>query len=188
MTNQENKLYVDDLTTVDESLLAKFFEECSNLGYTNNISKEAIRIDYVRGRKGNIWFLRKTDQIIGMAGCHLLTRKAYRIQFRGCELPGADVKPGLSRSHFNSSTFRELIPYQLKWIEDHGYDKHNVYLTVNNDNRNHRAMSLIEKQGFLTRNHEYASNLTLFETEQTLWKFITAHYEEVRSKIKSYVD
>lgn len=186
-TQQDTTLRVRNLDTVDEPMLDRFFKNCADLGYTNNVSKESIRVDYVRERKGNIWFLIKQDEIIGMAGCHLLTKKAYRIQFRGCELPGTDVKPGLSRSHFNSSTFRELIPFQLKWIEQMGYDKHNIYLTVNNDNRNHRAMSLIEQQGFLTREHEYASNLTLFDTEQTLWKFITSHYEEVREKIKSYV-
>jgi hypothetical protein len=184
---EEKVLRVQTLQQIDSAMLQDFFDKCKALGFENNSSREAIREDLLNRRTGNHWFLIKDNYIIGMAGCHQITKKAFRIQFRGCELPGEDVKPGLSRSHFNSSTFRELIPFQLRWITDKGFDKNNVYLSVNLGNKNHRAMELIEKQGFLTRDHEYDSNLFLYDTPQTLWKFNTVHYEEVRSKIKSYV-
>ena len=156
------------------------------MGYINNTSLLSIRAEFVKQRLGNIWFLTKGEDIIGMAGCHRFDEvdiKSFRIQYRGCEIPGTDVKPGLSRSHFNSSTFRELIPYQLKWIENMGYDKNNVYLSANTDNKNHRAMQLIEKQGFLTKFKEGL----LFNVDQTIWKFNTEHYEHVREKVTSYV-
>ena len=179
-------LRVSDLNNVNKDSLEKFFVECRRLGYENNTSLSAIGIDLVKGRNGNIWFLSKGDEIIGMAGCHKFDEHdptSFRIQFRGCELPGTDVKPGLSRSHFNSSTFRGLIPYQLKWIEDLGYNKDNVYLTVNRGHKNYRAMSLIEKQGFLSN----PKDMVLFGVDQTVWKFNTLHYEEVRKKVTSYV-
>lgn len=179
-------LKVLTLQTIQSNILDEFFEKCKELNYVNNVSLESIRSNFALSREGNIWFLVKEDKIIGMAGCHRFDEidpTSFRIQFRGCELPGQDVKQGLSRSHFNSSTFRELIPYQLKWIEEKGYDKHNVYLSANLDNRNHRAMTLIEKQGFLTR---YKDDI-LFGVPQTVWKFNTSHYEQVRKGITSYV-
>ena len=144
-----DSLHVCDLKNVDKETLERFFWECNRLGYQNNTSLATIRVEFVKQRNGNIWFLMKENEIIGMSGCHRFDeydQNSYRIQYRGCELPGKDVKRGLARSHFNSSTFRELIPYQLKWIEDHGYDKYNVYLTVNHGHKNHRTMELIEKQ------------------------------------------
>ena len=179
-------LKVYNLQTVDESALSKFFSECQALGYENNISKSAVRTEFVLQRNGNIWFLARGNEILGMAGCHRFDEQdptSFRIQYRGCELPGKDVKPGLSRSQFNASTFRELIPYQLKWVEEQGYDKNNTYITVNHGNKNHRTMQLIERQGFLTK----INDIELFGKQQTVWKFNTQHYEHVRSKITSYV-
>lgn len=179
-------LRVCDLENVDKHSLNTFFSECTKLGYVNNTSLVNIRASFVKERNGNIWFLLKDKEIIGMAGCHRFNEvdsNSFRIQFRGCELPSKDVKPGLSRSHFNSSTFRELIPYQLRWIENNGYDKNNVYLSVNHGHKNYRAMQLIEKQGFLSESRD----MTLFGVEQTIWKFNTAHYEVVREKVTSYV-
>jgi hypothetical protein len=179
-------LKVYNLQTINEHWLSHFFNECDDLGYKNNISLVSIRAEFVKQRLGNIWFLTKDEIIIGMAGCHRfdeVDNTSFRIQFRGCELPGTDVKPGLSKSHFNSSTFRELIPYQLQWIHNMGYDKHNVYLTANTDNKNHRAMTLIERQGFLTK---FKDDI-LFNAEQTIWKFNTYYYEQVRKRVTSYV-
>ena len=47
-----------------------------------------------------------------------VSSNAFRIQYRGCEIPGTDIKKTLSKSHFNSSTFRELIPYQIQWCNN----------------------------------------------------------------------
>jgi hypothetical protein len=181
------KLSVSDLYSVDQQALEIFFDECKRLGYVNNISHETIKTEFVKERFGNIWFLSKDNRIISMAGCHRfdeISTSAFRILYRGCDLPGTDVKKTLSRSQFNAACFRELVPYQLAWITSKGYDKNEAYLTVNMGNRNHRAMCLIEKQGFLER----IGDMEIFYTEQTVWKFNTAHYESVRQTIKSYVE
>ena len=182
----QNLLYIQEIDQVDSHLLDKFFLECKRLGYNNNISLDTIRLSFVKEKLGNIWCILKNNNIVGMAGCHLLTSKSFRILFRGCELPGQDIKQGLSRAHFNSMCFRELIPIQLNWIENCGYDKNDVYLSVNLNNKNHRAMEILETQGFLTKEHDYKSNLILFDTPQTLWKFNTLKYETERLKIKTY--
>jgi hypothetical protein len=180
------KLSVTDLYSVDEKALEIFFNECKRLGYVNNISHESIKTDFVKERDGNIWFLSNNDRIISMAGCHRfdeIAPTAFRILYRGCDLPGTDVKKTLSRSHFNSICFRELVPLQIKWISKNGYDTNNLYLTVNKGHKNHRAMCLIEKQGFLER----IGDMNIFYTDQTVWKFNTKHYESVRRSIKTYV-
>lgn len=173
---------IDDIHHPD---IQRFFAECQTLGFSNNVSSESIKYHWTRNeRKGCFWALYIQERIVGMAGCHWMPEiheKAFRIQFRGCEIPGTDPKKTLSRSHFNSMTFRELIPLQLNWIEQFG--EYEVFLSTNHDNKNHRAMQLIAQQGFLTEFDvgEY------FSVQQTIWKFNSQHYKSVRSKIKSYL-
>lgn len=179
-------LRVCDLSNIDRISLEKFFAECTRLGFINNISLEAIRVDFVKQRKGNFWFLLKGEEIIGMAGCHRFDEyspDSFRILFRGCELPGKDVKPGLSRSNFNSSCFRELLPYQLKWIEDQGYDKTQAFISVNHGHKNIRTMEIIERQGCFTE----VADIMLFGVQQKIWKLNTDYYESIRKKVTSYV-
>ena len=159
-----------------------FYDECKLHGFVNNYSYKSMRFDFVKERVGNYWGL-VSDRLVAVAGCHKfpeVSDNAFRIQFRGCELPGTDIKKSLSRSHFNSSTFRELIPYQIQWCERHGSDE--LYLTTNLDNKNHRAMQLIAKQGFLT----LYSQQILFEVEQSIWRFNIDKYISERKKIGIY--
>ena len=171
---------IDNLFDYD---LSEFYAECESLGYINNTSDERMRLDFVKSRFGNMWGLEKEGRLIGVAGCHEfpeVSDNAFRIQFRGCELPNTDVKRTLSKSHFNSSTFRELIPYQIEWCANMGSSE--LYLTTNTDNRNHRAMQLIAKQGFLTL-HKIT---TLFEVEQAIWRFNIDKYISERKKLAIY--
>lgn len=172
---------LDDPFTAD---MSAFFTECLNRGFINNISAESIKFRWAtEERHGRFWCLRHQGAIVAMAGCHWIPEihpTAFRIQFRGCEIPGTDIKKTLSRGQFNSSTFRELIPYQLSWIQELG--KYEIFLSVNLDNRNHRSMEILEKQGFLS----FYDRGDLFNTTQTIWKFNVDHYKNVRSKIRTY--
>lgn len=163
--------------------MEEFFKECNKLGYVNNVSRENMNFGMVKERFGNFWGLELEGRLIATAGClHFpeVSEDAFRIQYRGCELPGTDVKKGLAKSHFNSSTFRELIPYQIEWCHKMGSDE--LYLTTNLDNKNHRAMELISKQGFLS----LCSVGILFDVEQTIWRFNVEKYIEERKKIGIY--
>lgn len=165
--------------------VADFFSQCRELGYTNNISRNSIKFDWVvNERRGRFWTLALADRIIAMAGCHWFPEvheRAYRIQFRGCELPGMDPKKSLSKGQFNSCTFRELIPYQIRWIQSLG--DYEMFLTTNHDNKNHRTMQLMARQGYLT----HFRSGPLFGVEQTIWKFNLEKYLAVRARITSYV-
>lgn len=168
-----------DLSNIPEQMDV-FYSKCRDLGYVNNVSAKRMKLDWLPSVCGNMWALMKEDVVIGTGGCHAF-EDGFRIQFRGCEIPGTDVKKSLARGHWNSSTFRELIPYQIKWAETFGSDV--LYITTNIGTKNHRAMQLIAKQNMLT----FVRNDSIFNTDQTVWKFNSKKYFNVRSKIQTYV-
>lgn len=171
------------ISNLDHYPMESFYKSCAALGYRNNTSKEQMKFDFVKNRFGNFWGLELNNKLVAVAGClefPEVSADAFRIQFRGCELPGTDIKKSLSKSHFNSSTFRELIPYQIQWANKFGCD--NLYLTTNIDNKNHRAMQLIAKQGFLTLHSEEM----LFGVEQAIWKLDNEKYIRERKKLGVY--
>ena len=57
-----------------------------------------------------------------------------------------------------------------------------LYLTTNIDNKNHRAMQLIAKQGFLSLH----SQQELFQVEQAIWRFDIDKYISERKKLGFY--
>lgn len=160
-----------------------FMTKCNELGYYNNSTIERFRFDRVDNNWGNIWGLAKGNDLIATAGCHLFEEydsDSFRLQFRGCEIPGTDVKRGLSKGHWNSMTWRELIPYELDLAYKVGIYK--FYITTNTDNRNHRTMTNMAKQGYL----ELDKITMLNNTEQAIWRFNDEKYLEVRSKLPIY--
>jgi hypothetical protein len=178
-------IHVQNLDTVNKGSLEKFFKECKQLGYENNVSYEAIKSDFVRDRKGDIWFLLRDDEIFSMAGCHKfdeLYSDSFRILFRGCNLTHLDPWQGMSRMHFNSACYRELIPYQLRHIEQQGYDINETYITVNKGHRNHISMEMLANKGILYDSQQ----VHVFYTDQTVWKFNPDKYYQAREKIRTY--
>jgi hypothetical protein len=179
-------IHVQNLDTVNQHSLDVFFDECKKMGYENNTSHEAIKSNFVRDRQGDIWFLLKDDEIISMAGCHKfdeVDENAFRILFRGCNLTHLDPWQGISRMHFNSACYRELVPFQLKHISDRGYNINETYITVNKGHRNHISMEMLSNKGIL-----YGSQkVHLFYTDQTVWRFRPDKYYATREKITTYV-
>ena len=171
------------ITNLSDYPMQSFYQSCSELGYVNNVSRDEMKFDRVKTRFGNYWGLELNKRLVATAGClefPEVSPNAFRIQFRGCELPQTDVKKTLSKSHFNSSTFRELIPYQIEWARNMGSEE--LYLTTNIDNKNHRAMQLIAKQGYLSLHSEEI----LFGKEQAIWSFNIDKYITERKKIGRY--
>ena len=180
----EKMFVIKAISEVKPDLLEEFFLKCREFNYVNNTSKQKMKVDWVLNkRKGEFFIALLSNKIVAVAGCHWIpeiAKRAFRVQFRGCELPKSDIKKTLSRAHFNSITFRELLPYQLKWMKKQG--DYFPCLSVNKGVKNHRAMQLMEKQGFLT----YLGEKKLFYVDQTVWRFNTNHYLKIRNKIKTY--
>ena len=166
-------------------MLKVFCDKCKDLGYQNNSSFEAMRLDWCK-EVGQYWCAIKDNEIIAVAGCHPLPeveRNAWRIMFRGCELPGNDTFKGLGKGDWNSITQREFIPLMIKWIPSD-----ELYITTNIDHehsngkaaRNHRLMGLLAKQGILD-NH---GDMFLNSVNQTVWKLNIDEYTRRRERIK----
>ena len=171
-------------------MLQDFCDKCKELGYENNSSFRAMKLLWCKSQ-GEYWCAVKNNEIIAVAGCHPLPEvgpNAWRILFRGCELPGTDTFRGLGKGDWNSLTQREFIPIFINWCPSS-----ELYMTTNVDHehsngkaaRNHRLMGLLAKQGILTD----CGELELFYTKQNLWRLNIDEYTRRRERIKhNYVD
>ena len=166
-------------------MLQVFCNKCKDLGYENNSSFRAMKLIWCK-TQGEYWCAIRDEEIIAVAGCHPLpevSNDAWRILFRGCELPHTDSFKGLGKGDWNSLTQREFIPLFIDWCPSD-----NLYMTTNlyNDHsngkaaRNHRLMGLLAKQGIL----EDKGEIELYYTKQNLWKLNIQEYKKRRERIK----
>jgi len=172
---------------IDELIpeLEIFCDKAKELGYTNNSSLKAMKYDWCK-EQGEYFCAIRDDEIVAVAGCHPLPEvgpNAWRIMFRGCELPQTDTFKGLGKGDWNSITQREMIPKFIEWIPSD-----ELYITTNTDHehsngkasRNHRLMGLLARQGILY----YEGRMILHQTEQALWKLNIDEYTNRRSRLK----
>ena len=169
----------------DLEMLQEFCDECSKLGYQNNSSFGAMRLSWCKD-VGEYWCAIKDNKIVAVAGCHPIPEvsdNAWRIMFRGCELPGNDTFKGLGKGDWNSITQREVIPKMIEWIPSN-----ELYITTNIDHdhsngkatRNHRLMGLLAKQKIL----DNCGDMLYNGVNQTLWKLNIDEYIRRRERIK----
>ena len=172
---------------IDELIpeLEIFCDKAKELGYTNNSSLKAMKYEWCK-EQGEYFCAIRDDDIIAVAGCHPLPEvgpNAWRIMFRGCELPQTDTFKGLGKGDWNSITQREMIPRFIEWCPSD-----ELYLTTNTvhehsngkASRNHRLMGLLAKQKILDKHSE----IVLYYTEQTVWKLNIKEYTRRRSLLK----
>ena len=172
---------------IDELIpeLEIFCDKAKELGYTNNSSLKAMKYEWCK-EQGEYFCAIRDDDIIAVAGCHPLPEvgpNAWRIMFRGCELPQTDTFKGLGKGDWNSITQREMIPRFIEWCPSD-----ELYITTNTDHehsngkasRNHRLMGLLARQGIL----HYEGRMILYQTEQALWKLNIDEYTNRRSRLK----
>ena len=164
-------------------MLENFCERCRTLGFENNSSFEAMKLLWCKGW-GEYWCAIDNDEIIAVGGCHPLPEvspTAWRILFRGCELPNKYTFKGLGKGDWNSITQREFIPLMIKYCPSS-----EIFLTTHRGGvheRNHKLMTLLSKQKnpYLL----YHSTMILYNTEQTIWRVKVPTYFERRAKLKN---
>lgn len=166
-------------------MLQDFCNKCKELGYENNSSFAAMKLLWCK-TQGEYWCAIENKQIIAVAGCHPLPEvspQAWRILFRGCELPGHDTFKGLGKGDWNSITQREFIPLMIDYIPSR-----ELYITTNISNehsngktaRNHKLMQLLSKQRIL----DNCGILMLYYTSQSLWRLNIDEYLKRRANIQ----
>ena len=127
--------------------LEVFCKKAEELGYTNNASIKLMRYDWCK-ENGEYYCAIENDRIIAVAGCHTLPQlhdTAWRILFRGCELPGTSPYKGLNKGDWNSITQRDFIPHFINYCPSK-----DLYISTNISNehsgkalRNHRLMGIL---------------------------------------------
>ena len=176
------------IVPITDELLPELHEFCNKakeLGYQNNISPKAMKYDWCK-EQGEYFCAIVNDEIVAVAGCHPLPEvgpNAWRIMFRGCELPHNDNFKGLGKGDWNSITQREMIPKFIEWIpSDELYITTNVNHEHSNGkaSRNHRLMGLLAKQGILDKH----SDIMLYYTLQTVWKLNIQEYTKRRNGLR----
>lgn len=181
------------IVQITDDLLPKlevFCNTCKQLGYVNNSSFQSMKLDWCR-EVGEYWCAVDNNKIVAVAGCHPLpevSNNAWRILFRGCELPFIDNFKGLGKAQWNSLTFREFVPIFVNRLATK-----DLYITTNIDHdhsngkatRNHRTMTLMSKQKIL----DNCGEIMLYYTKQNLWKLNKLEYISRRKQLKNvYVD
>jgi len=178
-------MIVEPITDDLISRLEIFCRKARALGYTNNASLKRMKYDWCK-ENGEYFCAIKGNDIIAVAGCHKcpeIHEGAWRILFRGCELPGTSPYKGLNKGDWNSITQRDFIPKFIDYIPSK-----ELYISTNISNehsgkalRNHKIMSILANQKDAYLN--YICDMTLFETEQTIWQLNIGKYLERRSKL-----
>ena len=152
---------------------------------TNNASIEAMRYDWCK-ENGEYYCAIKGNDIVAVAGCHPLPEfspDAWRIMFRGCELPGASPYKGLNKGDLNSITQRDFIPKFIDYIPSE-----NLYISTNISNehsgkalRNHKIMNILarQKDAYIID----VCDMMLNNVHQTIWKLNIEQYLSRRSKL-----
>ena len=176
------------ITTITDDLipaLEVFCFKAKQLKYENNSSLKAMKFDWCKER-GEYFCAIQDGFIVAVAGCHPLPEvddSAWRILFRGCELPSKDVFKGMGKGDWNSITQREMIPRFIDWCpSDQLYITTNTYHEHSNGKaaRNHRLMGLLAKQKILDKHSE----MMLYYTEQTVWKLNIEEYTRRRNLLE----
>lgn len=166
-----------------KDILVDFCTKCNALGYYNNMSLDAMKLEWCI-KKGGQFFLSYYDGLlIGLSGCHPLPQvgeKIFRILFRGIELPEyRNIFDVVSKTHMSSIPFYYHIPLQIEWAKSKGAEKFVVTTNWNNPNgirsmnKSHRVFQLLEKQGIVSC---LSSQMILFETEQSVWELNLDNY------------
>jgi hypothetical protein len=172
---------------IDELIpeLEVFCQKAWQLGYTNNASLKAMKYDWCK-ENGEYFCAIKDDRIVAVAGCHTLPEvddNAWRILFRGCELPGSSPYKGLNKGDWNSITQRDFIPKFIDYIPSK-----ELYISTNINNehsgkalRNHKLMNILAKQkdAYI----DYIYDMILNKTEQSIWKLNIDQYLNRRNKL-----
>jgi hypothetical protein len=182
-----------ELTEEYYDRLQIFCELCSTLGYVNNSSFKAMKLEQMKMPYGKYHIAVDIDRgnIFSIAGVHHLPEvdpDSYRCLFRGAQLPG--YMPTLCSNLFKNAIkihFGYFLYVQILDILDINPNAKFFISTNVNSNQgaksykmNKTIMPLMEKRGFWSL---YKENVVLYNTTQNIYKVNHEFYLEERSKI-----
>ena len=172
--------------------LEDFCFKCRRLGYHNNSSLRAMKLDWCIDNGGQFYLTYLDDTLIGLSGCHPLPQigpDIFRLLFRGVELPEYRNLFGIvSKTHMSSLPFYYHVPLEIEWAKSSNAKKFVVTTNWSNPDgiasmsKSHRVFQLLEKQGLVSCLEE---KVILFDTEQSVWDLNLEAYFTAREGFRS---
>ena len=158
--------------------LMEFISECDKLGFKNNNSLEAMRIEWCVDN-GGTWFATfDKDKIVGISGVHPFW-DGVRALFRGCQL--YSIPGGLTKNHMNCWMFK----YHLPLVIDMYWHKP-IFVTTNINNdasgkmiKLNKLYNHLSKKGF----YDHLGDWLIYEVQQNVWELNTDFYTKVRDEL-----
>lgn len=157
---------------------------CNSQSYSNNTSLEKMKWDWCP-----FWCAAfDEERIVSIAGAHKLPEvspNAYRLLFRGAQLPGYTL--GTGRNIFKTGIHLSyLLPIQINWATKNPNAELYISTNINNDGgksqrMNNTIMPMLAKTGIWTLD----STMELYNVPQNLWKI---NIEKYYSERKKYLD
>jgi hypothetical protein len=173
--------YTDQVDDLDV-----FCQKCGELGYKNNDSVKAMKLDWCRRIGGQYFLTYDNKEIIAVSGCHPLPEvgaTTWRLLFRGANLKN-NIFGVMSKSHMTSTGFFYHMLPQVAWAQEHGGDQ--FVITTNWVNpeiksmeKSHRTFKLLERQGLVSC---LVEKMELFNTIQTVWQLNLSKYSQLRQE------
>lgn len=177
--DQLGKLTFKALTNNDKKAVKEF---CQSQNYSNNTSLEKMKWDWCP-----FWCAAfNGERIVSIAGAHELPEvspNAYRLLFRGAQLPGYTL--GVGRNIFKTGIqLSYLLPIQINWALTLN-PKAELYISTNiNDDggksqrMNEVMMPLLAKKKIW----KLEQSMILYNVPQRLWRIDVKKYEEERNR------
>jgi hypothetical protein len=181
------------LEEADYPSLQKFCDYFKEKGLKNNDSFESIKLDKMKMPYGQYFIGYDTDKdcIWNLLGVHHLPEvhdHAWRVFFRGAQLPGYRLGEGLTLDIFKLGyQISYMIGMQIEFVLSHD-PKAEIFASTNTPNAETFARSqfidqkiapMLVKRGVFTKAYE---EFELFNTKQSIWKFNVDRYFEERKK------
>lgn len=170
-----------ELDESDLPALQIFCNACKELGYINNQSFDAIKLDKMKMPYGKFFIGIEENKIFTIAGIHIIPElgpNSYRCLFRGATLPGYITGLGFLK---NSWQFIITLDQQINFIKNINKNAE-FYLTSNKEQKLGKSSKIdkffcprAERLGILTL---VDNNFNYMNTEQRLWKINVDVYKD----------
>ena len=100
----------------DPDILDTWFVECTERGFENNLSVEAMRFDWVLKQGGKWWGSMERGRVVSVSGAHPHFLDGWRLTFRGAQL---EARKGVKWNPFFTHVHHwyDHASYQLEYAQ-----------------------------------------------------------------------
>lgn len=166
------------LESSDYEKLRVFCDSCKQLGFTNNQSFEAMKVEKTVMPYGQYFIGVDTDKIFTVSGVHQfpeINENSWRCNFRGAQLPGYNSfgkNPFISQIHFAYLMYYQIVLIKSTISNPEFYVTTNLEGGVDSHRMNNVFMPYVAKMGIW----ELVETKEIYNTMQHVWKINVDEY------------